>query len=251
MKSVIRQLSSVLSNERGTTLVELLVAIVSGMVVMLALFAILDFSISQSGRIADRADSDQQGRTAMEKIMQELHSSCLAASVTPVHAGSDDNGIQVISNTGAQASFPIATLHYIHLVKGQLIDDSYQSIGGSSPSWEFPSVAGEPNSTQTLLNNVSPSQTGSPSVEVPVFQYFRYYTSADKGGTPGEMDPTPLPTPLSESAAGITAEVTVTFSANPTSGYVEPGRSAVLSDSALLRFDPSSGEPTANNISCT
>jgi hypothetical protein len=249
--SPLRFSSTAFRDERGTTLIEMLVTTISGVVVMLALFAVLDFSINQSGRLADRAESDQQGRPALEKIMQELHSSCLAASVTPVQEGSDDTGIRIISDTGAQAAFLIAHLHYIHLTGGELIDNSYQSTTETPPEWSFPSVSETPTNHQTLLTNVSQSRTGSPPAEVPIFQYFRYYTSADKGGTPGEMDPTPLSTPLSKSDAANTAEVTVTFTANPSSGSSESGRSANFSDSAVLRFDPSSGDPTANNASCT
>jgi hypothetical protein len=241
---------SAYDHEHGFTLVELLVATASGAVLMLALFAMLDFSTTQSARIAGKVDSDQQGRTAMEKIMLELHSSCLVATIPPVQAGSEATSIQFISATGSNASFPTAYLHNIHLTKGELIDDSYANNNPeTAPPWTFPAL-GKPNHSQNLLTKVSQSQIGSPAVTVPVFQYFRYYTSEDKGGTPGEIDTTPLTTPLSTKDAQATAEVTVSFTANPLSGKAESDRSTDFSDSAQLRFDPSSGNPSTTNTAC-
>jgi Tfp pilus assembly protein PilV len=237
-------------DERGMTLIEMLIAVVSGAIVMLALFAILDFSINQSGRIGEKVDADQQGRLALEKIALEMQSSCVAAQVTPVQEGSDDTSIQFISVPGSQAYIGEheAQLHYIHLSGGELIDSIYQSNGGKAPSWTFPPLGSEPLTNEVLIASVSQSQAGSPPAAVPIFKYYRYYTTEDREAVLGEIDPTPLPTPLSENNAKITAEVTVSFSANPTSGISGTDRSAELSDSVLLRFNPTSS--ASDNAAC-
>jgi hypothetical protein len=241
--------STIAHDEQGMTLIEMLVAVVSGMVVMMALFAILDFSINQSGRIAEKVDADQQGRIAIEKLTLELHSSCIAARVTPVQPGSEGNGIQFISVPGSQAYQTTAELHYVHLSGGELLDDSYKSTGGEAPSWTFPSVRTEPSSREVLLSDVSQTTTGAEHTPVPVFQYYRYYTSEDREPLLGEINPTAMPTPLSTENAQITAEVTVSFTADPTSGRTETDRSADFSDSVLLRFNPTSA--TSNNAACS
>ncbi|HST54479.1 MAG TPA: hypothetical protein VLJ42_01115 [Solirubrobacteraceae bacterium] len=234
-----------LRDERGLTLVEMLVATTSGMILLLALFAVLDVSLSQSSRVADKVDANQHARTAMEKIVLELHSSCVAASVVPVRPGSDDTTIRFISQAGSASNFPTVDLHVIHLTGTDLIDDSYQSDAGTvAPAWTFP---GAPTSSQTLLENVSQSNGGV----LPVFQYFRYYTAADAGGTLGAIDPTPLDTPLSAGDAQLASQVTVSFTTGPTSGSTEPTRAINLSNTAVLRFSPSSGDPSTTNASCS
>jgi prepilin-type N-terminal cleavage/methylation domain-containing protein len=78
------------ADQRGFTLVEIIVTLFAGTVIMLVIFAVLDLSVRQSASATDRVEAGQRGRTAMEQLVQELHSSCVAASVTPVLAGSAD-----------------------------------------------------------------------------------------------------------------------------------------------------------------
>jgi hypothetical protein len=241
--------SKIVHDEQGITLIEMLVAVVSGAVIMLALFAILDFSINQSGRIAEKVDADQQGRVALEKLTLELHSSCIAARVTPVQAESDGTGMRFISVPGSQAYDATAELHYVHLVGNELIDATYDSNGGEPPSWRFPPLGSEPASSEVLLSDVSQSTTGEAHTLVPIFQYYRYYTAEDREAVLGEIDPTPMRVPLAAEDAQTTAEVTVSFTADPTSGRTETDRSADFSDSVLLRFNPTSA--TSNNAACS
>ena len=63
-------------------------AMVVGIVVTGALFAILEVSLHQTSRITDRVQATQLGRTAMTKMVDELHSGCLAREFAPVQAGS-------------------------------------------------------------------------------------------------------------------------------------------------------------------
>ena len=80
-------------DERGLTLVELLVATMLGMVVSSATLAIVITSVHLSSNYSDRVDATQQGRTAMTKIAQALDSSCVASSVAPILAASDANDV--------------------------------------------------------------------------------------------------------------------------------------------------------------
>ena len=72
--------------EQGTTLIELLVAMLSAMVVLGALLAILEFSTGQETRISDKVQADRIGRAAMARVVDELHSSCTGFGATAIQA---------------------------------------------------------------------------------------------------------------------------------------------------------------------
>jgi type II secretory pathway pseudopilin PulG len=231
--------------ERGFTLVEMLVAMVSGMVVILATLSILDISISQSARTTERVDANQRGRLAMEKILLDLHSTCTSFRTTPVEEGSGPTKIIFLAQTGAEASFASVIKHVISLTEeGKLIDTYYVSnAGGSSINWSFPAT---PTGTQTLLTGVTQSVDPSSGETIPVFRYYRYVE--------GNLSSTPLPVPLGNNNAEETAEVTVSFTVAPsfTAYHATAGtksdRAVELSDTAVMRYDPASA--TGGNKSC-
>jgi type II secretory pathway pseudopilin PulG len=227
-------------DEHGFTLVEMLVAMVTGMVVILATLSILDISIGQSSRIAERVDADQRGRLAMEKILLELHSSCVSYGTDVVAPGSKDTVITFASQTGAEAYFTQMVKHEItfNAAAGTLTDAAYVSnnvlrAGETTSAWMYPNV---PTSTTTLLTGVSQTKEGEATI--PVFRYYKY-----EGGN---LSTTPLGIPLNKEAAEETAEVTVTFTAAPsfTAHQATQGtktdRAVDLSNSVVLRFDPAS-----------
>lgn len=227
-------ISTRLSGESGFTLIEMLVAILAGMIVMGAAFSILDISLSQSARIADRVSADQRGRIAMEKILLELHSSCVSIGANPIQPESTGTNIKFFSQTGSEPSFATMTKHEISLKEGTLKDASYQSTGGTEATkWTFP---GAPTTTTTLLTGVSQSAEGV----TPVFEYFKYETAGEKKGQLSTTPlPTPLPTFLSASDAKATAKVTISFTTAPESSNKKGDRLVDLSDSVVLRLTPS------------
>jgi Tfp pilus assembly protein PilV len=226
--------------DHGFTLVEMLVAMVSGMVVILATLSVLDISISQSSRISERVDADQRGRVALEKLMLELHSSCIAFASNPVEPGSTDTNIKFVSQSGNEAYFTSVTKHEVSLntVTHQLTDASYASTNTAAElgtNWNFPAA---PTSTQPLLTGAF--QTVTEGLTIPVFRYYKY-----EGGN---ISNTPETTPVSAADAKATAEVTVNFTIAPSSERTSADRKVELTNTAVLRYDPASA--TGSNKPC-
>jgi Prokaryotic N-terminal methylation motif len=164
------------SNERGFTLIELLVTLAGAMVIFVALLTILDISIHQTTRIVSRVDSTQEGRTAMSKLEQELHSTCVNGSQFGVQAGSTDAKLIFYSGYGGGPNVSADT-HVITYTPGAtygtLTDDTYAPDGSLS-------------GTETLLGRVTPRVDGNGN-PIPIFQYFDYKIAND--GTGDYHDP--------------------------------------------------------------
>ena len=66
-------LTARLRDERGFTLVEVMVALAIGLVVSTATLAIVIVSVHLGSNFTNRVDANQQGRIAMEKVTQALN----------------------------------------------------------------------------------------------------------------------------------------------------------------------------------
>jgi hypothetical protein len=223
---------SSLRAEHGFTLMETLVAMLTGIVVISATFAILEISLKQTSALTDRVSANQRGRIAMEKIVSELHSSCVAVATVPVLAESKGSSLQLISQMGSAAYFTTVTKHRIYLEGEKIVDAAYQSNGGAAPHWTFPNA---PTSEQIIVTGVS--QTGT----TPIFRFYKY-----EGGS---LSSTEMTTPLSELEARSVDAVNITFTVAPETGDKQAGRSVELADTVLLRFDPASA--TGVDIPCS
>ena len=91
------RLSTTPARSQGFTLVEVLVALILGLIVAAATMAIVITSVHFSSNYGDRVDATQEGRAAMLKITQALDSSCVATSVAPILAASDANDVWLSS----------------------------------------------------------------------------------------------------------------------------------------------------------
>jgi Tfp pilus assembly protein PilW len=235
---------SFICDQQGFTLVEMMVAMLTGVIVIFATFAILEVALSQSSRIADRVSADRRSRIAMEQIILILHSSCVAPETTPVEPKSEGNKLLIISQTGAAPTFATVFLHELAFTetagKGTLTDTTYPNTGAKpAPNWEFSTTAA---SRQTLLTGVTRSETATKQT-IPIFQYFKYEGS--------KLSETPLVGELTEATANEVAAISVSFTAAPESGNigkVAGARTVDLADTAVLRFSPSS--PSATNLAC-
>jgi len=222
------------SDQRGFTLVELLVAMAAGLVVSGALFTILDVTLRQTTRTFSRIDATQRARTALETIGNEMRSACVENRVVPIHEGSTGNSVSFWSAYGNGVSLTPEkhTIAY-NSAPGTLTDTTYPVDpvnGGFAPNWQASTT---PTLTKTLLTNVA--QSGS----TPVFQYF----SLEPGA------PSPLPAaPLDEPNSERTVEVRMTLVVKPAGGTQQNTNLTpnTVTNSAVLRLTPIPSPGTPN-----
>jgi type II secretory pathway pseudopilin PulG len=248
------------SSEQGFSLIELLVAMLCSIVVVIALYTIINFTLNQEVRTNEIVQADQVGRTAMSSIVEELHSSCTGAA--PIQKPSSELASPLLKtgplsmwfysaygDTGSgNATLPEVTEHDIVWTSnetsntnkklGTLTDYAFKSESTSKPpEWKFPSSLKTSTAAKTtiLAKDVIPSEINGESI----FQYFKYENGAlvtDKLSTAEEVE--------------HVAKVTIGFSQASTGGGLgsanggdtRTGRPTSFSDSVVLRLDPTETE---------
>ncbi len=229
---------------RGFTLMETLVAMITGVVVTGALFAILEVSMTQSTRLSDVAQATQLGRTAMTRIVDELHSTCINAAFTPIQAGSNENELIFQSAYSEQAEIPSGRMDKIvwNKATGTLTDNVYLSSGGSWPTFKFENPPSQVRIAEHISEAESETKKGEP---VPIFRYYAYATKSSTTPTAASStleEGKPLKGTLETKQAATVASVAVAFKAAPNDGKAELGRGVSLSSQTTFAFEAPSSE---------
>ena len=260
-----------LRDERGFTLVELLVAMICASVVIAALVALFGITLSQSSRLTDRVLADRMGRNGMNTMLEELRSSCTgfgstaiqAPSTTPVSplaslGGSNLWFLSAYGNsTSGNAAVSAVTLHDVNWTAvgtsgtgkqyGTLTDYSFAG-SGESPNWKFASLStANATTTSVLAKDVVPP---TPST---LFHYYRYETlsTSEKFGELVEAGPSEL---SSTAANKKIAKVAISYeqAPQPVEGRIpdtREGHTTTVSGAVVLRFTPP--ESATEGWSCT
>jgi Tfp pilus assembly protein PilW len=222
--------------ESGYTLIELTVALAAGLVVFAGLTMVLLATMHQSTRTSNRVHATQEARLVLQRIVTDLHSSCVASEVAPIQPNSGENSIAYVYQTGSEAALT-PVLHEVTLSGTTLNMLTYPATSGSTPSWTFSTT---PSASKTLMNNVAPPATGAP-----VFTYYAY-------GSNGAISSTPLAAaPLGTTNAAKTVQVNIALKVNTRNAPnpdVKGG--AIVQNQAFLRFSPPSASSTAANLPC-
>jgi hypothetical protein len=211
----------------------------TSLVIMSAIVMMLTVSLRNQDRINKRVDANQRVRPVMTRIIQELHSACIAPRMTPIigngtTTGSTGTRISFLSKSGATVT-PTPDLHVISLSAGTLSESVYPATGGTQPGpWTFSSTA---SSTTQLLTQVSAPAAG-------MFQYYDFVN--------GQVDTSATTVPLTATDAAKVAIVKVTLSSSPTKGVstFDPGSPLVVSNSADLRLENAGQFPNQDNLPC-
>ncbi len=244
-----------LASEAGFTLIELMVAMVAGVVVLLALGTIMDVALRETTRSFTLVDATERARPIFEGVENQLHSGCFADEETPIQVGSGPNAL-IFMNASGNSATPTAMwneIDYNPAPTSTLTESTYTttySVVNGEPNWARGSLV----SSKILLTNVTRNGT------TPVFQYFAYQTApgTDAGGNQYEVLPdgtSPIPgtsttvynplapgTTLSSAQAATAAEVMINLTvgpagrANENTNLANTGQS--VSDIITFRFTP-------------
>jgi Tfp pilus assembly protein PilW len=247
--------------EDGFTLIETLVAISTGIVIVFALFAILEFSVGQSSRINDVATATQLGRVAMNRIVDELHSVCLSQNFAPVEAESTENSLIFVNGYSEGAEIPSVGTSATGVRKdkiewnsstGLLTDYVYYATGESNGNYTFSETASPATGVRIGEHVTQLSENGK---QVPIFRYYAYGTTPATSTTAAasELNETTLigkGESLSKAAAESVASVAVSFNMAPSDGKETQGRPAPLTSQAIFGFEAPSNETTTKTGPC-
>lgn len=223
-------------SESGQTLVELLVATSAGIIVMATLSLVIIIVLHSTARVDARVEATQSARIGTQKIVEELHSSCVAPKAAPILEGSTGTTLRFIHAVGSQGSqvAPVPTKTEIKYAGEALTQYDYAGTG------YYPSTTYAATPTTTIL--VTKMAPISPSTAI-----FNYFGSSN--GSLTEI--VPGSTGLTSSQASGVIEVRIAFNASPNQPRVsDSGSSTAIRDSAALRLTPPSFNEKAAAPAC-
>lgn len=220
-------------DESGMTLVELVVATAAGVVVMTGVTLTMIVTLRETNRVANHVEANQRARITMTKIINQLHSACVAPQITPVQEESTGTLLSFLHQSGSAVA-PTPVLSKISLTGTTLSQSDYPATGGAAPKWTF---ALTPSSTVQLMTGVS-----AISESIPLFRYFAYSN--------GHVSATPLATPLNLNASSA-VQVNVAFKATPLKTVAgDANAETAIQNAALLRLTPPAYNPASANLPC-
>ena len=227
-------------DERGMTLVELLVAMAMGTIVIFAATAIILSALNVTRQVTGRETAMSQGRTGIETLLGQLNSACLLNSTSPVVWNTSavstpaspitpavaSDATHLVFTTGlGDSTNPTPTLHVVQLGNnGSLLDYAYPYTGtsanlGTPTLWTFSSSSSQ---ILNLAQDVTPGSSGA------MFSYYAYSPSTySLLGVPA------LAVPLTVTTAATVAEVDLDFRFLPYSNS-QANQSSELQDSAVF-----------------
>jgi Tfp pilus assembly protein PilW len=220
-------------DERGMTLVELMVATATGVVVMGGITLAMIVTMRETSRVAGHVEADQQARQAMTKLLGELHSACVAPQIAPIYPESTGSAMTFIHQSGSAVA-PVPVKTRVSLVGGNLVENDFAYEKGTAPNWTFKTTS----TSEILTYGIEPMGT------TPLFRYYSYAN--------GAISTTPLSSApeLGENAAR-TVQVSIAFNANPANAVSNDASSQTgIQDSALLRLTPPAYSSASSNSPC-
>lgn len=227
-----------IGDESGTTLVELMVGLMMGMVILTALTLVVITTMHGSARVSARVEATQNGRVVLARMTEQLHSACIYPKVAPILEGSTGTSLTFVhaARGEGEAVSPTPVKTVFSLSGGTLVQNDYAAVAGAEAPYVSSDFAATPTTT-TLMTNVSPV---APSSSI-----FTYYAYANGGLE------TLSASPLSGTDAAKTVQVQIALNTAPrTTPVKDAGAAANIQDAAVLRLTPPSFNESATALPC-
>ena len=195
-------IGNLVSDERGFSLMELLVTLAVGSILLLAIFGALDFSVKADSRVQDRVDSTQRGRAAMELITRQLRSQiCLGPGYPAIPSGITSDGNSITFYTDLGGDTPKLQRRTITYSGGTVFETDY-NVAGTIPTAPTFTLARQNWVLAERLNLVA---------NVP---FFRYYAFTPNPVTPNQWLNSTSPFTLADADKPRVVKVSISFAAD-------------------------------------
>lgn len=226
-RGILARLRARLGDERGFTLIEMVMATALGMVVFTVALNVFDNGRRASARVQDRTEVVQRGRTTMETLTKELHSQTCLGPGYPAIVYADANRVTFYANVGPadwNRAYPAAPItdpatfrpERFDLVFANSTVTEYAYLPLTSTSWVppanpagwTPGYSATPIRTRVLATNLTTAKDAQGNA-VPFFRYYAFSAS-------DPIEPTNLLTaPLSDADRSRTVQILLSFVAHP------------------------------------
>jgi type II secretory pathway pseudopilin PulG len=240
MPMIHRTTQRLADGEHGFTLIETLVAMISGVVVTGATFSILIVALHQTSRITDSVQATQLGRTTMTRVIDELHSACITRKFVPVQAESSGTKL-IFINAYSKESVIKKPEAYEHEIEWNKVTEKLTDTVTPASSGEWPNFTFASTPTKTVLGeHIAEGETP------PIFKYYEYgetYSSGSSEPVSTLIEMKNIPSNgMSATEAGKVAAVLVSFTTKPVDGQITLSRSAEFSNQVTFAFGSPSSE---------
>jgi hypothetical protein len=224
-----------LRQEAGRSLMELMTAITIGMIVMLAMFALLDNTVRLNTSAMAKTDAMQRGRLAMDVMTQELRSQvCLDNLAGPaIVTGATANTVEFYSDfsEGDGTVPPTKRRLSYNPATGDVTTAIWVTDVLEPRPGDFP-VA--PDNTHLRLENIALQNDGAGNT----IPFLRYYAYRWVGNPPRPEASLELVPPLDATEARRVARIDVSLVAQPL-GADDRTKGVNLTDQVMARHsDP-------------
>ena len=226
--------------EDGFTLVELLTAMVIGMIVLVGTLTVLDSTVSLTTRVNTRVDTLQRGRNAMDLMIRDLRSQNCVNVLTNVTTGATLTDDSLIGGSATSVDFytdlgdgsqpPTRRTLTFSPTANTIVETIVKPVL-TAGAWNF--GTGATTTTRTLLTDVF--QDGS----TPVFSFYAFNGATPKTPTVG------LPVPLSTADQARTVRIALAFKVVRNGGTTSSSGGSSLQDDVYRRAaDPNDDDPS-------
>jgi prepilin-type N-terminal cleavage/methylation domain-containing protein len=224
----------VVRDERGFTMVELLVVMMSLGVIVAGAMSLMQIVVRQGNGVATRTDAMQRGRLVLDDVTRQLRSQvCLNEGTGSLVAGSQDSVTfyaDLSDGTGVPARRTLTYEPTTRRIRETVYQGTRQTTFGPV---SFPT---QPTRDRILLSGVV--RDGS----APFFTYYRF------GSTNPPRPSVLLAVPLSAGNLGLAARIQVRFAVQPHGGGTDPRAATSVQDDVFLRT--SNPNATSPNPTC-